>query len=65
MHCAGMGEYCERYEGVADTLTKQGLAVFALDHQGHGKSGEGYECTQYVNIHGTHKDSRGSMIRYM
>jgi alpha-beta hydrolase superfamily lysophospholipase len=39
-HKTGMGEYCERYEQVASTLTKQGLAVFSLDHQGHGKSGK-------------------------
>jgi len=34
----GYGEHVGRYEHVASTLTAAGLAVFGLDHQGHGQS---------------------------
>jgi acylglycerol lipase len=34
----GMGEYCGRYEHVAEILTAAGFEVVALDHQGCGES---------------------------
>ena len=34
----GLGEYSGRYTHVADHLTQRGVAVYALDHYGHGKS---------------------------
>lgn len=34
----GYAEHLGRYEHVAKHLTAQGLAIFALDHWGHGKS---------------------------
>jgi hypothetical protein len=34
----GMGEYCARYESVARALNAAGFIVYALDHQGHGRS---------------------------
>jgi len=39
----GMGEHTGRYEFLASSMTKLGLAVFSLDHQGHGAS-EGDRC---------------------
>jgi len=35
----GAGEHSGRYEAVADALVKAGYSVYALDHQGHGRSG--------------------------
>jgi len=35
----GMGEHSGRYEHVAEQMTGNGLAVLALDQQGHGRSG--------------------------
>ncbi|RLN32469.1 hypothetical protein BBJ28_00007831 [Nothophytophthora sp. Chile5] len=34
----GLGEHGGRYDHVARQLAKQGFAVFAVDHQGHGMS---------------------------
>jgi acylglycerol lipase len=34
----GFGEHSGRYEAVAERLQSDGYAVFALDHQGHGRS---------------------------
>ncbi|WP_461207403.1 lysophospholipase [Clostridium sp. DL1XJH146] len=34
----GMSEYCRRYKDFAEYLNKQGIAVYAHDHRGHGKS---------------------------
>ncbi len=35
----GLGEHSGRYQHVAHYFVEKGLAVFALDHQGHGQSG--------------------------
>ena len=32
----GLGEHSGRYEEFAEYATKQGIAVFAFDHRGHG-----------------------------
>ncbi len=34
----GIGEHSRRYDHVAELLVKQGYAVYALDHRGHGRS---------------------------
>ncbi len=34
----GMGEHCQRYEVLASTLAKQGVAVCSFDLPGHGQS---------------------------
>jgi len=34
----GAGEHSGRYVHVADRLTREGYAVYALDHRGHGRS---------------------------
>lgn len=34
----GAGEHSGRYAHVADRLTREGYAVYALDHRGHGRS---------------------------
>lgn len=34
----GLGEHSSRYQHVARHCTKRGMAVYALDHYGHGKS---------------------------
>ena len=34
----GMAEHCSRYNDVAVHFNGNGAAVFALDHQGHGRS---------------------------
>ena len=36
--CHGFGEHSGRYEHVARAFNELGLAVYALDHQGHGQS---------------------------
>lgn len=43
----GIGEYCERYQHVAQFLTSQGYALYAFDHVGHGKSGGKRGCMSY------------------
>ena len=35
----GLGEHCGRYPQVAERLVRDGYAVYALDHRGHGRSG--------------------------
>jgi len=35
----GLGEHSGRYEEIAEVLVKKGIACFAFDHRGHGKSG--------------------------
>ena len=35
----GLGEHSGRYGHVIDRLTGQGISVWAIDHQGHGRSG--------------------------
>jgi alpha-beta hydrolase superfamily lysophospholipase len=34
----GLGEHSGRYVHVADRLTREGYAVYAVDHRGHGRS---------------------------
>jgi acylglycerol lipase len=34
----GLGEHSDRYEHVAQALTGDGIAVYACDHRGHGRS---------------------------
>ena len=34
----GLGEHCGRYAHVAHFFNQKGIGVFALDHQGHGRS---------------------------
>ena len=41
--CHGLGEHIGRYDHVAAALVAAGFTVFALDHQGHGRS-EGTRC---------------------
>lgn len=35
----GLGEYAERYEGLAGRLVAAGYSVYAHDHRGHGRTG--------------------------
>lgn len=35
----GLGEHARRYDHVAQRFGESGLAVYALDHRGHGRSG--------------------------
>ncbi len=35
----GIGEHSGRYRNILDLVLPKGMAVYALDHQGHGKSG--------------------------
>lgn len=36
--CHGIGEHSGRYEHVGSAFAKEGIAFYALDHQGHGRS---------------------------
>ncbi|EUA43214.1 alpha/beta hydrolase fold family protein [Mycobacterium xenopi 4042] len=35
----GLGEHARRYDHVAERFASDGLATYALDHRGHGRSG--------------------------
>ncbi|MFK8022387.1 MAG: alpha/beta fold hydrolase, partial [Ilumatobacter sp.] len=37
----GLAEHAERYGRFAEALNAAGLLVFAVDHRGHGRTGEG------------------------
>ncbi|KAH9150762.1 hypothetical protein AeRB84_006457 [Aphanomyces euteiches] len=44
----GVGEHCTRFHDTFSTIAKQGIAVYALDHQGHGKSeGARFDCGSF------------------
>ncbi len=45
----GIGEYCERYQHVAEFLTGIGCAVYGFDHIGHGKSEGKRGCMSYAD----------------
>ncbi len=45
----GMSEYCRRYKGFAEYLTNEGIAVYAHDHRGHGKSVSDNECRGFFD----------------
>lgn len=45
----GIGEYCERYQHVAEFLTSIGHAVYGFDHLGHGKSDGKRGCMSYAD----------------
>ncbi len=45
----GIGEYCERYQHVAEFLTGIGCAVYGFDHIGHGKTVGKRGCMTYSN----------------
>ena len=45
----GIGEYCERYQHVAEFLTGIGCAVYGFDHIGHGKSAGKRGCMSYAD----------------
>ena len=40
----GMAEHAARYSEFADFLTKNGFAVYADDHRGHGKTAGSQDC---------------------
>lgn len=42
--CHGLGEHSGRYERLTAAARKMGLAVFAMDHAGHGQSGGNRGC---------------------
>ncbi len=48
----GIGEYCERYQHVAEFLTGIGCAVYGFDHIGHGKSEGKRGCMSYADAFG-------------
>lgn len=43
----GMMEHSERYQGFAEWMCSQNIAVFANDHRGHGYSSENFGDTGY------------------
>lgn len=45
----GIGEYCERYQHVAEFLTGIGCGVYGFDHIGHGKSDGKRGCMSYAD----------------
>lgn len=45
----GMAEYAERYDDFATYLCKQGFAVYANDHRGHGKTAGSEEACGYFS----------------
>ena len=45
----GMAEYVERYENLAEFLTKRGIVVTGEEHLGHGKSVQNEEYHGYFH----------------
>ncbi|KAG9403243.1 hypothetical protein AC1031_005889 [Aphanomyces cochlioides] len=44
----GVGEHCFCYHNILSSIAKQGIAVYAMDHQGHGKSeGAHFDCGSF------------------
>ncbi|KAF0699440.1 Aste57867_9982 [Aphanomyces stellatus] len=44
----GIGEHCSRYDASFSTLATEGIAVYAMDHQGHGRSdGARFDCGHF------------------
>ncbi|CAK4551963.1 unnamed protein product, partial [Aphanomyces euteiches] len=44
----GIGEHCSRHHNTLSSIAKQGMAVYAMDHQGHGKSeGARFDCGSF------------------
>ena len=56
----GLGEYCERYQHVAEFLTGIGCAVYSFDHPGHGKSEGKRGCMCYADAFDIRNRSKGS-----
>ena len=56
----GMGEYGGRYAQVSDFLSEQGMAVYAPDLRGHGKSGG---QRGFVNRFGDFHEDLGALHR--
>ncbi|CAK4072395.1 unnamed protein product [Aphanomyces euteiches] len=47
----GLGEHCSRYDSMFATLASQGIAVYTMDHHGHGKSdGERHDCNVFEDF---------------
>lgn len=51
----GMAEYAQRYSGFAEELVKNGFAVVAEDHLGHGASVLSPDCLGYFSEAGGHE----------
>lgn len=43
----GMTEHIDRYQQLAELLTREGIAVAGFDLQGHGKNGNGLNCASF------------------
>jgi len=55
----GLAEHSSRYAHVADHLTRRGIAVYTLDHYGHGKS-DGH--TGYVERFSVYLDGIAALL---
>lgn len=58
----GIGEYCERYQHVAEFLTGKGYAVYGFDHIGHGKSEGKRGCMKYDDAFSIINSFRGELL---
>lgn len=59
----GIGEYCERYQHVAEFLTGIGCAVYGFDHIGHGKSEGKRGCMSYDDAFTIINSLKGELIQ--
>lgn len=59
----GIGEYCERYQHVAEFLTGIGCAVYGFDHIGHGKSEGKRGCMSYDDAFSIINDFKGELLK--
>lgn len=58
----GIGEYCERYEHVAEFLTGNNYAVYGFDHIGHGKSEGKRGCMSYDDAFSIINSFKGELL---
>ena len=58
----GIGEYCERYQHVAEFLTGIGCGVYGFDHIGHGKSEGKRGCMKYDDAFSIISSLKGELL---
>lgn len=58
----GIGEYCERYEHVAEFLTGCGFSLYGFDHIGHGRSEGKRGCMCFADAFSIINSFKGELL---